>query len=139
MWIVRLALRRPYTIAVCALLILLGGTLSLRGMLVDIFPTIDIPVVGVIWNYPGLSAQDMERRVTTYSERGITTTVNGISKIESTSIPGTGIMKIFFQPGADIGASIAQIGSSVSSILRILPPGMQPPAIVQLNASNVPV
>lgn len=139
MWIVRLALRRPYTIAVFALMLVLGGIFSLRGMLIDIFPVIDIPVVGVIWNYPGLSAQDIERRVTSYSERGITTTVNGISKIESTSTPGTGLMKIFFQQGSDIGAAIAQITSSVQTILRVMPPGMQPPMIVQLNASNVPV
>jgi multidrug efflux pump subunit AcrB len=139
MWIVRLALRRPYTIAVMTLLIMFGGIFSLKGMLVDIFPTIDIPVVGVVWNYPGLSTQDIERRVTSYSERGITTTVNGVSKIESTSIPGTGLIKVFFQPGTNIGAAIAQISSAAQTNLRIMPPGMQPPMIVQLNASSVPV
>lgn len=139
MWIVRLALRRPYTIAVMALLILLGGILCLKGMLIDIFPAIDIPVVGIVWNYPGLSAQDMERRVTLYSERGITTTVNGISKIESNSLPGIGTIRVFFQPGADIGAAIGQISATSSTSLRQMPPGMQPPAIIQFNASNVPV
>ncbi|RYZ58024.1 MAG: efflux RND transporter permease subunit, partial [Proteobacteria bacterium] len=139
MWIVRLALRRPYTIAVMTLLIMFGGIFSLKGMLVDIFPTIDIPVVGVVWNYPGLSTQDIERRVTSYSERSITTTVNGVSKIESNSIPGTGLIKVFFQPGTDIGAAIAQISSAAQTILRVMPPGMQPPMIVQLNASSVPV
>ena len=84
MWIVRLALRRPYTIAVFALLIMMGGILCLKGMLIDIFPTIDIPVVGVVWNYPGLSAEDMEKRVTLYSERGITTTVNGVTLFTNT-------------------------------------------------------
>ncbi|MES2745008.1 MAG: efflux RND transporter permease subunit [Bdellovibrionota bacterium] len=139
MWIVRLALRRPYTIAVFCLLIAFGGLFSLKGMLVDIFPTIDIPVVGVIWNYPGLSAQDIERRVTTYSERGITTNVNGVSKIESTSVPGTGVIKVHFQPGTNIGTAIAQIGASVQTGLRIMPPGIQPPMVVQSNASSVPV
>ena len=88
MWIVRLALRRPYTIAVGVILIFLMGFLSLKAMLVDIFPTIDIPVVAVLWNYPGLSAIDMERRVVFLSERAFSTTVNGISSIESTLDPG---------------------------------------------------
>ncbi len=139
MWIVRLALRRPYTIAVFCLLIFLGGVLSIKGMLIDIFPTIDIPVVGLIWNYPGLSAENMEKRVTLYSERGMTTTVNGISKIESTSTPGTGLVKVYFQPGTDIGAAIAQISATSATSLRSMPPGMQPPFIIQSNASSVPV
>ena len=111
MWIVRLALRRPYTIAVMAVLILVLGTLSLTRMIVDIFPTIDIPVVAVVWNYPGLSAEEMERRVVIISERGFSTTVNGIERIESQSIPGIGLLKIYFQPGTDIGGAIAQIGA----------------------------
>ncbi|HXJ19473.1 MAG TPA: efflux RND transporter permease subunit [Polyangia bacterium] len=139
MWIVRLALRRPYTVAVMCVLILVMGVLSLTRMIVDIFPAIDIPVVGVIWNYPGLSAQDMERRVVLISERGFSTTVNGIERIESESIPGIGMLKIYFQPGADIGAAIAQISALTNGILRITPPGMTPPTIVQFNASNVPV
>src|SRR5437763_603887 len=139
MWIVRLALRRPYTIAVMALLILVLGTLSLTRMIVDIFPAIDIPVVAVVWNYPGLAAEEMERRVVIISERGFSTTVNGIERIESQSIPGIGLLKIYFQPGTDIGGAIAQIGALTSTILRIAPPGMQPPTLVQFNASNVPV
>ncbi|HVY39335.1 MAG TPA: efflux RND transporter permease subunit [Polyangia bacterium] len=139
MWIVRLALRRPYTVAVMCVLILVMGVLSLTRMVVDIFPAIDIPVVAVIWNYPGLSAQDMERRVVLISERGFSTTVNGIERIESQSIPGIGMLKIYFQPGAEIGAAIAQISSLTNSILRIAPPGMTPPTIIQFNASNVPV
>jgi len=139
MWIVRLALRRPYTVAVMCLLILVMGILSLTRMVVDIFPTIDIPVVAVVWNYPGLNAQDMERRVVLISERGFSTTVNGIERIESTSIPGIGMLKIYFQPGSDIGAAIAQISSVASTILRIAPPGMTPPSVIQFNASNVPV
>ncbi len=139
MWIVRLALRRPYTIAVAAILILLLGVMAINSMLVDIFPVIDIPVVGVVWNYPGLSAEEMEKRVVFLSERGITTTVNGISKIESESIPGIGLLRIYFQPGTEIGAAIAQISSVSSTSLRSMPPGMQPPVIIQFNASNVPV
>jgi multidrug efflux pump subunit AcrB len=139
MWIVRLALRRPYTVAVMCVLILVMGILSLTRMVVDIFPAIDIPVVAVVWNYPGLSAQDMERRVVLISERGFSTTVNGIERIESQSIPGIGILRIYFQPGTDIGAAIAQIGALTSTILRIAPPGMTPPTIIQFNASNVPV
>jgi multidrug efflux pump subunit AcrB len=139
MWIVRLALRRPYTVAVMSFLIIVLGTLSLSRMIVDIFPTIDIPVVIVAWNYPGLAPEDMERRVVLISERAYSTTVNGIERIESQSIPGTGILKIYFQPGTDIGTAIAQITSVSNTILRIAPPGMQPPVIVQYNASNVPV
>src|SRR4051812_19301175 len=96
MWIVRLALRRPYTVAVMCVLILVMGVLSLTRMVVDIFPAIDIPVVAVIWNYPGLSAQDIERRVVLISERAYSTTVNGIERIESQSIPGIGMLKVYF-------------------------------------------
>ena len=139
MWLVRLALRRPYTIAVSCLLIMILGVLSLTRMTVDIFPVIDIPVVAVVWSYPGLSAQDMERRVVLISERGYSTTVNGIARIESQSIPGVGLLRIYFQPGTDIGAAIAQISSVSSTILRIAPPGITPPNVIQFNATNVPV
>lgn len=139
MWIVRLALRRPYTIAVMCLLLLLMGGLSMRRMLVDIFPSIDIPVVTVVWSYGGLTPEEMERRVVSISERAMSTTVNGIERIESQSIQGVGILRVYFQPGTDIGAAIAQISSVSSTILRILPPGMTPPNIIQFNASNVPV
>jgi multidrug efflux pump subunit AcrB len=139
MWLVRLALRRPYTIAVSCLLIMILGVLSLTRMTVDIFPVIDIPVVAVVWTYPGLSAQDMERRVVLISERGYSTTVNGISRIESQSIPGIGLLRVYFQPGTDIGAAIAQISSVSSTILRIAPPGITPPSVIQFNATNVPV
>jgi multidrug efflux pump subunit AcrB len=137
--LVRLALRRPYTSAIAAMLILLMGTLSITRMIVDIFPVIDIPVVLVVWNYNGLTTEDMERRVVFISERAYSTTVNGISRIESQSIPSIGILKVYFQPGTDIGSSIAQITSVNNSILRGAPPGMQPPGVIQFNASNVPV
>src|ERR1700689_1008287 len=139
MWLVRLALRRPYTIAVSCLLIMILGVLSLTRMTVDIFPVIDIPVVAVVWSYPGLSAQDMERRVVLISERGYSTTVNGISRMESQSIPGVGLLKIYFQPGTDIGAAIAQISAIDSTVLHNVPPGMPPPTVIQFNAANVPV
>src|SRR3546814_8731483 len=108
-------------------------------MIVDIFPVIDIPVVLVVWNYPGLSAQDMERRVVLITERAYSTGVNGIQRIESQSIPGIGLLKVYFQPGTDIGAAIAEISAMNSTVLHNVPPGMSPPTIVQFNASNVPV
>ena len=125
--------------AISAILIMLMGALAASRMLVDIFPNIDIPVVYVAWNYPGLSAEDMERRVVLVSERSYSTTVNGIEKMESLSIPGLGIIKVYFAPGTDIGGAIAQISAQNSSVLRITPPGMTPPNILQFNASNVPV
>ncbi len=137
--LVRLALRRPYTSAIAAMLIVLLGGLSVTRMIVDIFPVIDIPVVLVVWNYPGLTTEDMERRVVFISERAYSTTVNGISRIESQSIPGIGLLKVYFQPGTEIGGAIAQISAVNNTILRIAPPGMQPPALIQFNASNVPV
>jgi multidrug efflux pump subunit AcrB len=139
MWIVRLALRRPYSVAVVALLIFIFGFMSIVSMQTDIFPVIDIPVVGVVWSYPGLSAIDMERRVTILTERAISTTVNGVSRIESQSIAGIGLLRIYFQPGTDIGASIAQMAAVCSTVLRSMPPGMTPPVILQFNASNLPI
>ena len=137
--LVRLALRRPYTMAIAGLLIMLGGFLAVTRMVVDIFPNIDIPVVYVAWNYPGLSAEDMERRVVLVSERAYSTTVNGIERIESFSIPGLGILKVYFNQGTDIGGAIAQINAQNNSILRIAPPGITPPNMIRFNASNVPV
>ena len=126
--LVRIALRRPYTMAIAGLLIMLGGFLAVNRMVVDIFPNIDIPVVYVAWNYPGLSAEDMERRVVLVSERAYSTTVNGIERIESISIPGLGILKVYFNQGTDIGGAIAQISAQNNSILRIAPPGITPPS-----------
>ncbi len=139
MWLVRLALRQPYTVAVFAAVLLLMGGLAMKSMLVDLFPNIDIPVVAVVWNYNGLSAEDMERRVVLLSERGLSSTVNGIERIESQSIPGIGLEKIYFQPGTNIGNAIAQIAAASSTSLRAMPPGMTPPYIIQSNASSVPV
>ena len=139
MWIVRLALRQPYTVAVLAAVMILMGALSMQSMQVDIFPAIDIPVVVMAWTFPGLSAQDMETRVVTLSERNLSSTVDGIERIESSSIPGMGLIRIYLQPGTEIGNAIAQIGSSASTSLRNMPRGIQPPYIIQSNASSVPV
>lgn len=136
---IRMALRRPYTVAIMAALILLLGALSIKRMIVDIFPVINLPVVLVVWNYNGLPAEDMERRVVLISERAYSSTVNGIERIESHSITGIGLLKVYFQPGADIGGAIAQISSVNQTILRQLPPGITSPQVIQFNASNVPV
>src|SRR6266849_2409310 len=139
MWIVRLALRRPLSVAVMALLMLVLGTLSFELMNVDIFPAINLPVVLVVWNYPGLSAFDVERRMVFISERAYSTTVNGIEHIESESINGIGMLKVYFHPGTDVGGAIAQMNAVSESILSNLPRGIQPPQIISYNASNVPV
>ncbi|APJ04291.1 efflux RND transporter permease subunit [Silvanigrella aquatica] len=139
MWIIELALRRPYTIAVSVILIFLLGLITLQRMIIDIFPTIDIPVVNVLWNYPGLTPNDVERRVIFLAERAFTTTVNGISRLESTSIQGLGIQRIYFEDGTDIGSAIAQISAVSNTALRSMPPGMTSPVILKFNASNVPV
>jgi multidrug efflux pump subunit AcrB len=139
MWIVRLALRRPYTFAVFAFLILLLGIFSIASMPTDIFPNIDIPVITVVWNYTGLSAQEMSTRIVYNSERGMTTTVNDIEHIESQSLNGIGVIKIFFQPHVNIGSAVAQVTAICQVQLRQLPPGSTPPFIIQYNASSVPV
>jgi CzcA family heavy metal efflux pump len=139
MWIVRLALRRPLSVAVMALLMLVLGCLSFALMNVDIFPAINLPVVLVVWSYPGLSAFDVERRMVFISERAFSTTVNGIEHIESRSINGLGILKVYFQPGTDIGSAISQINAVSETILTILPRGTEPPQIISYNAANVPV
>ena len=139
MWIVRLALSRPFTIAVAAILIFVAGIFSVCSMQVDIFPTIDIPVVGVVWNYPGLSASEMEKRVVILHERAMSTSVNGIARIESQSIPGIGLIKVYFQEGTNIGGAIAQISAVALTAARSMPPGMQQPIIIQSNAANVSV
>ncbi len=122
-----------------ALLMLVLGALSFELMNVDIFPAINLPVVLVVWTYPGLSAFDVERRMVFISERAYSTTVNGIEHIESNSINGLGILKVYFQPGTDIGAAIAQINAVSETILASLPRGIEPPQIISYNATNVPV
>jgi multidrug efflux pump subunit AcrB len=139
MWIVLLALRRPYTFVVAALLLVLLTPLILLRTPTDIFPAINIPVVSVVWQYNGLDAQQFEQRITYAHERILTVTVNNIEHIESTSYNGIGVVKIFLQHGASIDAAVAQITASAQTILRQMPPGMQPPLIIQYNASSVPI
>jgi len=139
MWIVRLALRRPYTVATLCLAITIFGALALSRIRVDILPSVDIPVVVIIWNYPGLTSEEMEKRVIYLTERALSTTVNDIDRIESQSVTSIGVIKVYFQPGAEISAAIAQVSALCQTILRQMPPGMTAPAILQFNASNVPV
>ncbi len=139
MWIVRLALRRPYTFVVMALVIMLLGIVTIRRMSTDISPEINIPVVSVIWSFAGMSPEDMERRIVTITERAMTTTVNDIEHIESQSMQGVSVVKVFFHPGAKIEAAVAQITSIMQTILRVMPPGIQPPLIIRYSASNVPI
>src|SRR5579872_5908466 len=127
MWIVRLALARPYTFIVLALLILILAPVIILRTPTDIFPNIDIPVIGAAFNYSGLGAEEMEERITSIYERSLTTTVNDIEHIESQSINGRAIIKVFFQPGADINAAVAQVSAISQPILRQLPPGATPP------------
>jgi len=139
MWIVKLALRRPYTFVVGAMLILVLGIITILRMPVDIFPFIDIPVVSVIWSYTGLAPQEMERRIVTISERSMTTSVNDIEHIESQSLNGVALIKLFFQPGVKIEAAVAQVTANCQSVAKVLPPGITPPLILQYNVSNVPI
>ena len=139
MWIVRLALRLPYTFVVMALLIAFIGGLSIIAMPVDIFPKINIPVISVIWSYGSLSPNEMQDRIATIVERALTTTVSNIEHMESQSVRGNSVIKMFFQPGADINAAIAQVTALCQSVTRPLPPGITPPLILQYNAADVPV
>jgi multidrug efflux pump subunit AcrB len=139
MWLVLVALRRPLSVAVMALLMLVLGVLSFANMNTDIFPAINLPVVMMVWNYPGLSPYDMEQRMVTISERALSTTVNAIEHMESESLLGIGIVKIYFQPNADLGSSMAQVSAVANQILHQLPRGTEPPQIIYYNASNVPV
>src|SRR3981081_1981441 len=139
MWIVRLALRRPYTFTVMAILIVLMGIVTITRMATDIFPKIDIPVVSVIWSFPGVAPEEMEKRVCTVFERAMTTTVNDIEHIESQSYNGIAIIHVYFQPNAQIEMGIAQITALSQTLLRALPPGMFPPSILKYDASSVPI
>src|SRR4030088_1418016 len=139
MWIVRLALRRPYTFVVMALLILLLGPLVILRTPTDIFPNINIPVVSTIWNYSGLSAPEMANRIVSNYERALTTTVNDIEHIESQTLSGISVVKIFFRPGARIDAAVAQVTAISQTVVRSMPPGTPPPLVITYSASSVPV
>jgi multidrug efflux pump subunit AcrB len=139
MWIIRLALSRPYTFVVAALLLLLVTPFVLIKTPTDIFPSINIPVVSIIWNYTGLSAREIEQRIIYTQERALTTTVNNIEHIESTSYDSIGIIKLYFQPGVTISTAVAQVTAVSQTILKQLPPGATPPLIIQYDAATVPV
>jgi CzcA family heavy metal efflux pump len=139
MWIVKLALRRPYTFVVMAIVILIAGFASFRQTPKDIFPEINIPVVSVIWTYNGLSAEEFEKQITVYSEYGLSANVNDLERIESQTIDGVGIVKLFFHPGANVELGIAQATAVSQAILRRMPPGVQPPIILRYAADSVPI
>src|SRR5450631_3722771 len=136
---VELALRRPYTFIVMAMLIVLATPFALLNMATDIFPEINIPVISVIWNYNGLSAQEMGQRIAGQNERGLTTTVSDIEHIESQSLSSITVIKIFFQPNANIQTAIAQVVAAEQTQVRQLPPGITPPLVIKYSASSIPV
>src|SRR3984893_669801 len=138
MWIVRLALKQPHTIVVMAILILILGSLAIVRTPTDIFPNINIPVVSIIWTFNGLAPQDMADRIISITERNLTTIVDDISHIESQSLNGIAVVKVFFQPGASIDKALAQITASSQTQLRQLPQGTTPPLIITYSASTVP-
>src|SRR5919201_941025 len=139
MWIVRLALRRPYTFIVAALLILIGGVFTAVRMTTDIFPIINIPVVTVIWQYSGMSAQDVERRITTICERAFSTSVADVEHMESQSLNGVSVIKLFFQPGANVAQAVGQVAAVSGTVLKVLPPGITPPYVLRYNVADVPI
>jgi multidrug efflux pump subunit AcrB len=136
---VQLALRRPYTFIVMAMLIVLATPFVLMRMATDIFPEINIPVISIIWTYTGLPAQEMGQRITGQTERGLTTVVSDIEHIESQSLAGVAVVKVFFQPSANIEMAISQVVASVQSQLRQMPPGITPPLVIKYSASSIPV
>jgi multidrug efflux pump subunit AcrB len=139
MWLVRVALERPYTFIVSSLLILILGVLSIVRMPTDIFPSVDIPVISVVWNYQGLPPEEMEKRIVSNFERFLTTTVNDIEHVESQTLTGVAVVKVFFQPSAKIEEAIAQITAVAQAAVRVMPPGATPPLIIRYSASNVPI
>jgi multidrug efflux pump subunit AcrB len=139
MWIVRLALRRTYTFVVAALLIAVLGAVSIYRMSTDIFPNIDIPVVSVVWQYSGMPADEIETRIMLVNERVLTASVNDIEHIESQSLDGVGVIRIYFQPGANVAEAETQVTATCQTLLKIMPPGITPPYIVRYSATSVPI
>jgi len=137
--LVRIALRRPYTFVVMAMLIVIFGVISWVRTPTDIFPDIRIPVVAVVWTYNGLPPDDMSGRVVYYYERTLSSQVNDIEHIESQSLAGYGVVKNFFQPTVNINAALAQITAASQTVLKLLPPGITPPYVLSFNASSVPI
>src|SRR5579871_1257684 len=139
MWIVRLALRRTYTFVVAALMIAVLGAVSISRSSTDIFPTIDIPVVSVVWQYSGMPADEIETRITLINERVLTASVNGIEHIESQSLDGVGVIRIYFYSGSNVAEAETQVTATCQTLLKLMPPGITPPYIVRYSATSVPV
>ena len=139
MWIVKLALRRTYTFVVMALMIGAVSLVSIDHMSTDIFPEVNIPVVSVVWQYTGMPADEIEQRIILVNERVLTTSVNDIEHIESQSLFGVGVIRIYFYPHAKIEAAVAQVTATSQAILKVMPPGINPPYIVQYSATSVPI
>src|SRR5438270_2392703 len=139
MWIVRLALGRTYTFVVAAVLIAVLGAVSIYRMATDIFPNIDIPVVSVVWSYTGMPAEDIESRIILINERVLTASVSGIEHIESQSLNGVGVIRIYFQPGATVAEAEAQVTATCQTLLKLMPVGITPPYIVRYSATSVPI
>ncbi|MBL8721740.1 MAG: efflux RND transporter permease subunit [Myxococcales bacterium] len=139
MWIVRLALRRPYTFLVLALVMMLAGGQVVRKTPTDIFPAIDLPVLSVVWTYTGLPAGQMEQQITQFSEYSLAGNVGDVQRIESQTLDGVSVIRLFLQPGADVAAAMAQVTAGSQAILRRMPPGTQPPIVVRYSASSVPI
>ena len=137
--LIQLALRRPYTFIVMAMLIVLATPFALLKMPTDILPEINIPVISIVWNYTGMSAQEMGQRITSTNERSLTTTVSDIEHIESQTLAGIAVIKIFFQPNANIQTALAQVTAIEQAQLKQLPPGITPPLVIKYSASSIPV
>src|SRR6267142_275578 len=139
MWVVRLALNRTYTFVVAALLIVVLGAVSIYRLSTDVFPNIDIPVVSVVWSYTGMPADEVESRIVFLNERVLTASVNGIEHIESQSLSGVGVIRIYFQPGANVAEAEAQVTATCQTLLKTMPTGITPPYIVRYSATSVPI
>src|SRR6267154_3455964 len=139
MWLVRVALRRPYTFVIVGLLILIAGLTAIVTTPIDILPQINIPIVSVIWTYNGLDADNMSKRIVGICERAMSTTVNNIQHIESQSYSGVGVIKVHFQPSVQIDLAIAQVTALSQSLLRLMPTGILPPYVLKYDASSVPI
>src|SRR5882724_4594873 len=139
MWIVRLALRRTYTFVVLAVLIAVLGLVSINRMATDVLPEADIPIVSVVWQYTGMPADEIESRIVLLNERVLTASVNDIEHIESQSLDGVGVIRIYFHPGAAIAEAEAQVTATCQTLLKLMPPGITPPYIVRYSATTTPI
>src|SRR5438128_4372458 len=139
MWIVRLALRRTYTFVVLAVLIAVLGAVAINRMATDVLPEADVPVVSIVWQYTGMPADEIESRIVLINERVLTASVNDIEHVESQSLTGVGVIRVYFHPGAKIAEAEAQVTATCQTLLKLMPPGITPPFIVRYSATSVPV